>query len=95
MSNPSKSLKKPDIYVVARFLERLWRGDAPIKKTRLQMSIGLNYTTFKKYVEWMLRKKFIVISKERDGHEYIRLTSKGVDAYYHLVLWLKDVIDND
>jgi len=95
LTNPSKPLKKPDIYVVARFLERLWRGDAPIKKTKLQMSIGLNYTTFRKYMEWMLKKELVVITKEKDGHDYICLTPKGVDAYYHLVLWLKEIIDDD
>ncbi len=59
------------------------------------MSVGLNYTTFKKYLGWMLKKNFIVIIREKDGHDYIRLTTKGVNAYYQFVLWLKEIIDDD
>jgi len=95
LTDSVKTLKKPDIYVVARILERLWRGDAPIKKTKLQMSVGLNYMTFKKYINWMLKKKLITMNNEKDGYNYISLTSKGVDAYYHLVLWLKETIDDE
>jgi len=46
-------------------------------------------------MEWMLKKELVVITREKDGHDYICLTPKGVDAYYHLVLWLKEIIDDD
>lgn len=56
------------------------------------MSVGLNYATFKRYLEWMLDRGLVAITTEKDRHEYIRLTSKGVDAYHKLVLWIEDVI---
>lgn len=44
-------LLKPDLYVVARFLDVLWWDTVGMKKTPLQMSVGLNYQTFLKYLD--------------------------------------------
>ena len=85
-------IKKPDIYVISRFLERLWIADHPIKKTRLQMAVGLNYGTFKKYLSWMVGKGLLTISIEEDGHEYVFLTKKGMDSYNQIVVWINTMI---
>ncbi len=42
----SSSLDRPDLYVVARLLERLWREEAPMLKTRLQVAANVNYDVF-------------------------------------------------
>ncbi|HYS71493.1 MAG TPA: hypothetical protein VEM95_03630, partial [Thermoplasmata archaeon] len=44
---------RPDLYVVARLLERLWREDAPMVKTRLQVAANVNYDVFSRYLGWM------------------------------------------
>ncbi|MEM2941130.1 MAG: hypothetical protein QW304_06245 [Thermoproteota archaeon] len=42
---------KPDLYVVARFLDVLYTNGNPMKKTNLQMLVGLNYPRFMEYLE--------------------------------------------
>jgi len=59
-------IPKPDIYVIARFLERIWTVGKPIKKTRLQMAVGLNYGTFKKYLVWMVDRDLLSLTMEKD-----------------------------
>jgi predicted transcriptional regulator len=57
-------LLKPDLYVVARFLDVLWWDSVGMKKTPLQMSVGLNYQTFLKYLDWL------------EKHDWLRLLQK-------------------
>ena len=47
-----KRLERPDLYVIARFLEIL-RKNGPTKKTNVHMLLGLNYPRFTGYHEWM------------------------------------------
>jgi len=85
-------IKKPDLYVIARFLERLWTADRPIKKTRLQMAVGLNYGTFKRYLNWMMDRGLVTSSMEDDGSEYVLLTAKGLESYDQIVVWINQMI---
>ncbi|MBO3839880.1 MAG: hypothetical protein QXN75_01575 [Thermoproteota archaeon] len=39
-------MEKPDLYVVARFLDILYSNGNPIGKTCLQMLVSLNYPRF-------------------------------------------------
>jgi predicted transcriptional regulator len=84
---------RPDLYVVARFLERLWRERKPIIKTRLQTGVRLNYDVFTKYLEWIIGKGLVQVER-RDRHEYLSLTKDGSEAYKRLVGWIKDVFGN-
>lgn len=88
-------IKRPDLYVVARFLEKLWTAGRPVKKTRLQMSVGLNYGTFKKYLDWMTEKNLIVISKGDGGGDHVSLTKKGYDSYDQIVNWINGLIPGE
>lgn len=90
MDDKSK-LGKPDIYVLSRFLERLWLKNQPMKKTKLQMAVGLNYSQFMKYLEWMLKKGLVTKTNGDDGHEYIKITPQGYEAYQKLVAIIKEV----
>jgi len=89
-------LEKPDLYVVARFLEVLRRNGLPMKKTNLQMSTGLNYQTFLRYLSWLETHGLVQIapSSERDG-ERITLTKKGVESYDRLVDWIREIVSPD
>src|SRR2546425_12972745 len=53
-----RDLERPDLYVVARLLERLWREDAPMLKTRLQVAANVNYDVFSRY---LIAREHIVI----------------------------------
>jgi predicted transcriptional regulator len=84
-------LLKPDLYVVARFLDVLWWDTVGMKKTPLQMSVGLNYQTFLKYLDWLKKHDLIKITVD-DGIERIKLSEKGIDAHKRLVEWIKDTM---
>lgn len=83
---------RPDLYVVARFLERLWLPGKEYKKTQLQMAVGLNYNVYTKYLNWLSNKGLIKIEKRSDKHEYVEITEEGVDAYRTLVEWIRKIM---
>lgn len=85
-------LQKPDLYVVARHLERLWRENGPMLKTRLQVAANVNYDVFNRYLDWMLQKGLVELKTSDDGHERVGLTPKGGEAYLKLVQWINEVI---
>jgi len=85
-------LDRPDLYVVARLLERLWREDAPMLKTRLQVAANVNYDVFTRYLDWMCSKSLVALQTSDDGHERVRLTSQGFEAYRKLVQWINEVV---
>ncbi|PVX25604.1 MAG: hypothetical protein CW716_07755 [Candidatus Bathyarchaeum sp.] len=82
---------KPDLYVVARFLDVLWWNNVGMKKTPLQMSVRLNYQTFLKYLEWLDKHELVIITVENET-ERIKLSDKGKDAHKRLVEWIKDTM---
>lgn len=83
---------KPDLYVVARILEALWRHEGPIAKTRLQVASNLNYDIFTRYLDWMISKGLVRAEHEPDGHERFQLTQEGQEAYRRVVQWVNDVV---
>ena len=91
MSAPT-SLDHPDLYVVARLLERLWRENGPMLKTRLQVAANVNYDVFQRYLEWMRGRGLVSLENSPDGHERVTLTAKGREAYRKLVQWVNEVV---
>lgn len=91
MSNPP-AMDRPDLYVVARLLERLWREDAPMLKTRLQVAAKVNYDIFSRYLSWMVERGLVVIENSPDEHARISLTRKGQESYLKLVQWINEVV---
>lgn len=85
------TLDRPDIYVLSRILERLWRETGPMLKTRLQVATNVNYDILSKYLAWMFEKGFIVF-EQRDGHEMVALTRRGKDAYFRIVQVVNEVL---
>jgi len=88
----SPPLERPDLYVVARLLESLWRQDAPIMKTRLQVAANVNYDVFTRYLEWMVGRGLAALENSADGHERVALTQKGREAYRKLVQWIHEIV---
>lgn len=85
-------MRKPDLYVVARFLDVLMWKNAGIKKTNLQMSVRLNYQTFLKYLKWLEKHELLEIVTGSDGNDKVVLTKKGIEAYKRLVEWIKETV---
>jgi len=86
-------LERPDLYVVARFLDILYRTGTPMKKTNIQMLLGVNYPRFTEYLQWMLNHGLVSESPDDDNIERISLTPKGIDAYHRFVDWIKDTLE--
>jgi predicted transcriptional regulator len=77
-------LLRPDLYVVMRFLERMFQKAIPLSRTRLQVAIGVNYTVFSRYLRW-LSERGLVERVEGGGRDQFRISRKGYDAYRALV----------
>ena len=86
-------MEKPDLYVVARFLDIMYRNGSSMKKTNIQMLLGVNYPRFMEYLEWSLKHGLVAASLDEERAERIMLTPKGVDSYHKLVDWIKETLD--
>ena len=62
-----------------------------MKKTNIQMLLGLNYPRFIEYLEWAASHG-LVQQKVEDGTELYGLTSQGLDAYHRLVAWIRETM---
>jgi len=91
MPDPRR-MDRPDLYVVARILERLWREENPMVKTRLQVAARVNYDVFSKYLSWMIDKGLVSLENTPGGHEKVVITTKGMESYKKLVQWINEVI---
>ena len=85
-------MRKPDLYVVARFLDVLWWNRNGMKKTHLQMSVRLNYQTFLRYLKWLKDHGLIKIITNDDGNDRILLSKKGIESHRRLVEWIKETM---
>ncbi len=84
-------LERPDLYVLARFLDILYLNRR-LKKTNLQMRVGLNYPRFKEYLDWMTSHGLVEQSVDEDGTELYGLSMQGVDAHRRLVAWIRETM---
>lgn len=84
-------MERPDLYVLARFLDILYENGRPMKKTNLQMRTGLNYVRFTQYFEWMTSHGFMR-KQEEDGTEVYSLSPEGLNAYHRLVAWIRETM---
>ena len=86
-------MDKPDLYVVARFLDILYEQGTPMKRTNIQMRLGVNYPRFTEYLEWLQSKGFVARSAGSDVGEVYSLTGKGNDAYHRIVDWIRETME--
>ncbi len=84
-------MERPDLYVLARFLDTLYSNGQAMKKTNLQMRVGLNYPRFMEYLEWMVSHGLLQ-RKDEDGAELYSLSQQGLDAHHRLVAWIRDTM---
>lgn len=87
-----KPLEKPDLYVVGRFLERLWQPDTEYTRADLQRAVRLNYDLFVRYLAWLEGKGFVRVVPRKEGSDVVRITKEGVEAHRRLVEWIRQVL---
>lgn len=85
-------MNKPDIYVISRFLEKLWLNNSKFKVTQLQMATGLNYNVFTKYLNWLEERNLVIIEDKDKPHRTVKITKKGIDIYKSLVILLSKLM---
>ena len=84
--------ERPDLFVVARFLERLWREGEPMVKTRLQVAANVNYDVFARYLAWLLARGLVAVETNPGERELVAITEKGRRAYRQLVEWMNEFV---
>lgn len=87
-------MERPDLYVVARFLDILYRNGTAMKKTNIQMLLGVNYPRFTEYLDWMVRHGLVAETVDEEAGERIALTPKGIESYHRFVDWVKDTLES-
>ncbi len=85
-------MDRPDLYVVARILDRLWGSNGPMLRTHLQVASNVNYDIFSRYLGWMQERDLVYLENSADGHVRVGLTGKGQDAYRKIVQWISEVV---
>lgn len=85
-------MDRPDLYVVARILDRLWQANDPMLRTHLQVSANVNYDIFARYLDWMRDRKLVELENSDDGHVRVRLTATGQEAYRKIVQWINEFV---
>ena len=51
---------RPDLYVVVRILEALWRNANRMRPTHLQLASGINYSRFERYIAYLESRGLVV-----------------------------------
>lgn len=85
---------KPDLYVVARFLDRLSEPDRAFTRAQLQLAVRLNWDLFRRYLAFLEARGLVAVEKagERD---VVALTAAGRETRRRLLEWVRDVVGDD
>lgn len=87
-----RPMDRPDLYVVARILDALWRSDEPMLRTHVQVAANVNYDIFTRYLEWMRGKGLLAVDSSPDERARVSLTPEGREAYRKIVQWINEVV---
>lgn len=87
----SAPVQRPDLYVVARILDRLARADQPLKPTQLQLASGMNYTQFERYLDWLIARELVLVRPTEDGRS-IEISAKGAEALRFLAHGIRELL---
>lgn len=83
---------RPDLYVVARFLEALYGSGRTYTRRQLQMAVRLNHDLFTRYLAFLVARGLIHLVTDGDGRETVRVTPKGREAYHRFVGWVRELL---
>jgi predicted transcriptional regulator len=88
---PARLPRKPDLYVVARVLDRLAQPGVRLTRSKLQLAVRLNYDLFRWYLAFLEEQGFVE-SREEEGREVVRLTEAGHAADRQLGEWIRRLL---
>ena len=86
---------RPDLYVVARFLDALYATERTYTKRQLQMAVGLNHALFVRYLDFLLDRKLVLIVEDGRGPPVVRVTPEGREAFHRFVGWVRDLLGDE
>ena len=87
---PQGAPRRPDLYVVARFLDRLAQAPEGVPRARLQHAVRLNYDLYRGYLALLAAKRYLRVVPDKEGHDRVWLTQEGREAHARLVGWIRD-----
>lgn len=87
-------LERPDLRVVLRILEALWRRGEPTRRTRLQQASGTNYTQFVRYLDHLTERGLVTVADGEHGESLVAITPRGVEALRYLAAGLERVLSS-
>jgi len=88
-------LRRPDLYVVVRLLEKLRSSDRNLNRTQLQIASGMNYSQFERYLGLILQRGLAEMVDNGEGTAGVRLTRKGYDSLMLLVQGLQEILGTE
>lgn len=83
-AKPPDAPFRPNLYVVARFLDALARPGADLGRGQLQAAVGVNYDVFRRYLAFLVRKGYVIVV----SGDLVRLTGEGRRVRDELRAWL-------
>lgn len=83
---------RPDLYVLARFLDRLASAHDGFVRAKLQAAVRLNYDLYRSYLALLLGKGLARVEPDKEGVERVWLTPEGRRAHERLVGWIRDAL---
>ena len=86
---------RPDLRVVGRILETLWRHSEPMRPTALQQASATNYTQFSRYLDFLAARGLVVVREDDHGGRWVALSARGQEAHAFLVTGLTRLFASD
>lgn len=83
---------RPDLFVVLRLLEGLWRNGNRLKRTQLQTAAGINYTRLETYLAWLESRELVARRVDGSGDVWMELTPRGHEALRFLAHGLREIL---
>ncbi len=71
----------------------MFTNGSGMKKTNIQMLLGVRYPRFMEYLEWLVEHKLVEEIFDEEKSERIKLTPKGIESYHTLVEWIRETLD--
>lgn len=83
---------RPDLYVVARYLEALYRTERTYSRRQLQNAVRLNHDLHAKYLAFLVERGLAALVVDGKGAETVRITPAGREACHRFVGWVREML---
>lgn len=80
---------------MARFLETLYATQRTYSRRQLQMAVRLNHDLFVRYLDFLVARGLVLLVKDGEDRESVRVTPAGRAAYHRFVGWMKELLGDE